>query len=91
MWRMGNARIAIRVQAGARREELVAAPAGALLGRVHAPALEGRANRAVCRLVAKRLGVAPSRVRIVRGQRSRQKLIEVEGIDQARLDAALRA
>jgi hypothetical protein len=56
---------------------------------VAAPALEGRANRAVCRLLAKRLGVARSKVTIVQGERSRDKLIQVEGIDQAALDAAL--
>ncbi|MCW2971679.1 MAG: hypothetical protein JWO23_2806, partial [Solirubrobacterales bacterium] len=47
--------------------------------RVAAPALDGRANRALCRLFADRLGVAHSRVVIVRGHRSREKLIQVEG------------
>ena len=58
--------------------------------RVAAPAFDGRANRALCRLLAKRLGVGPSSVTIVRGQRSRDKLVQVEGVDQAALDAALR-
>jgi uncharacterized protein YggU (UPF0235/DUF167 family) len=40
-------------------------------------------------LLAKRLGVARSKVTIVQGERSRDKLIQVEGIDQAALDAAL--
>lgn len=80
----------MRVQARARRDEIVSVPAGGLLVRVTAPALEGRANRAVCRLVAERLGVAPSRVAIVRGEHHRDKLLEVSGLDQAAADAALR-
>ena len=60
-----------------------------LLVRVAAPAHEGRANRALCRLLAERLAAAPSRVVIVRGQRSREKRVEIEGIDQATVDRAL--
>jgi uncharacterized protein (TIGR00251 family) len=85
-----DAKISVRVQARARRDELVEVRDRVLLARVSAPALDGRANRALCRLLAKRLDVAPSRMTIVRGQRSRDKLIHVDGIDQATLDAALR-
>jgi uncharacterized protein (TIGR00251 family) len=87
---VNDAKISVRVQASARGDELVEIRDGVLLARVSAPALEGRANRALCRLLAKRLGVAPSRVVIVGGQRSREKLVRVDGIDQATLDAALR-
>ena len=81
--------ISVRVQARARRDELVALREGVLLVRISAPALDGRANRGLCRLLAKRLGVATSSVTIVRGQRARDKLVHVEGIDQETLDAAL--
>jgi uncharacterized protein (TIGR00251 family) len=85
-----GAKIPVRVQARARRDELVAVREGVMVVRVTAPALDGRANRALCRLLADRLGVARSRVVIVRGRRSRDKLIQVEGADQATVDAALR-
>jgi uncharacterized protein len=87
---VSSAMLPVRVQANARRDELVEVREGVLLVRVAAPALDGRANRALCRLLAKRVGVPPSRVTIARGQRSRDKLIQVEGVDQAALDAALR-
>ncbi len=81
--------IAVRVQAGAGRDEFFGVREGVLVVRVAAPALDGRANRAVCRLLAKRLGVAPSKLTIIRGQRSRDKIIRVEDLDQATLDIAL--
>ncbi len=81
--------VSVRVQASAGRNEFVGSREGVPLVRVAAPALDGRANRALCRLLAKRLGVARSSVTIVRGERSRDKLIQVEGVDQATLDAAL--
>ena len=69
--------------------EVAGVKEGTLIICVSAPAHDGRANRATCRLLAKRLGVAPSRLRILRGQRSRDKLIEVVGIGQPTVDAAL--
>lgn len=86
---MTAARVAVRLQAHAGRDELVAMRDGVLVARVSAPALDGRANRALCRLLAKQLRIAPSRVTIVRGVRARDKLVEVEGVDQAILDAEL--
>ncbi|MGA2321899.1 MAG: DUF167 domain-containing protein [Solirubrobacteraceae bacterium] len=86
---MASAQIAVRLQPRARREELLGFRDGVLLARVLAPALEGRANRALCRLIAREAGVAPSRVAVVRGERSREKLIRVEGIDSRTLEAAL--
>jgi len=85
---MDSARLAVRVQARARRNEVLVR-GDVLSVRVTAPAREGRANAAVCRLVAKRVGVAPRQVTIIRGERARDKLLEVGGIDQAAAEAAL--
>jgi uncharacterized protein (TIGR00251 family) len=74
-------RIAVRVQARSSRDEIDGEREGAVLVRVKAPPVDGRANVALRRLVAKRLGVAPSRVSVVRGASARDKLIEVEGLD----------
>ncbi|OAI39329.1 hypothetical protein AYO39_00515 [Actinobacteria bacterium SCGC AG-212-D09] len=83
-----SARISVRVQTNAHRDEFVGVREGVLAVRVAAPALDGRANRALCRLLAKRVGVPPSSVTIGHGQRSRNMLVQIEGMDPA-LDAAL--
>ena len=60
-----------------------------LIVRVTAPPVDGRANEAVTRLLAKRLRVARGAVKIVRGQRSRRKLIEVGGLSDDELRSRL--
>lgn len=78
--------LAIRVQPRASRTEIAGERAGAVLIRVGAPPVDGRANEAVCRLIAQRLGVPRGAVRIVRGEGARDKLVRIEGLsaDEAR-------
>jgi uncharacterized protein (TIGR00251 family) len=86
-----EARIEVRLQPRASRDEVLGMRDGVLHARVSAPPVEGQANRALCRLIAARAGVAPSRVEIVRGERGRSKLVRVEGIAlPALLDALAR-
>ncbi len=59
------------------REEVVANDDGSLVVYTKAPAIEGRANLAAVKLVAKYYGVAPSRVKLVRGAASRNKVFEI--------------
>jgi uncharacterized protein len=78
-------KLAVRVQARARRDEIAGERAGSLLVRVTALPVEGKANAAVCRLLAERLGLAPGRIAVVRGAASRDKLIEIDGIEAGEL------
>jgi uncharacterized protein len=59
--------------------------------RVTAPPVDGKANAALCALVAKRAGVPPSHVQVVRGAGARDKVVRVEGIEPAALREALGA
>lgn len=86
---MPEARIAVRLRPRGSRDELGGLRDGVLQAKVTAPPLEGKANRALCRLIAKRVGVAPSRVAVVRGERSREKVVAVEGIADRELREAL--
>ena len=54
---------------------------GVLRARVSAPPVDGKANKALCRLIAKQVGVAPSRVSVVRGEKSRDKVVQVDGVE----------
>ena len=79
----------IRLQPRARRNEIVGEREGAVLIRVTAPPVDGKANDALRRLVAKKAGVAPSRVSVLKGHTARDKTLDVDGVDIAALRAAL--
>jgi uncharacterized protein (TIGR00251 family) len=72
--------LAIRVQPRASRARIAGERAGRLVVQVNAPPVEGRANDALCRLLAKALGVAPGRIAVVSGERGRDKVVRIEGI-----------
>jgi uncharacterized protein len=79
-------RLTVRATPKAGRNEIAGRRAdGALVVRVTAAPEDGRANAAVCALVAKALGVPKGAVRIVRGDSSRDKVLEVVGADEADL------
>lgn len=82
----GGTAFAVRVSPRASRDQIEGAAGGALKVRLTAPPVEGAANAALVKLVAKALGVAPSRVRVVSGQHGRSKRLWVEGLapDQVR-------
>jgi uncharacterized protein (TIGR00251 family) len=86
---MPEALLAVRVQPRAKRDEVVGERAGAVVIRVSAPPVDGKANAALCRFVAARAGVPRSAVAVVRGESARDKLLRVEGIDAEALRAAL--
>lgn len=69
-------RIAVRVTPGARSES-VSLDGGRLCVKTRAKPQDGAANVAVCKLVAVALGTAPSRVTLVRGETSREKLFRI--------------
>jgi len=81
----------VRVTPAAGRDGLLGWQGDLLRLSVTAPAERGRANEAVLRLLADALGLPRQRLRIVRGHTSRQKVIAIEGLDEAELRARLGA
>lgn len=75
----------VRLQPSSSREEVCLLRDGALRIKVTVPPAEGRANEACCALLARTLGLAKSRLRVWRGLKSRQKIIEIDGIDEKEL------
>jgi uncharacterized protein (TIGR00251 family) len=90
---MDESRLKVRVTPRATRDQIVGWREDTLRVRVTAPPVAGRANEALLRLLAAALGVPSGRLRLVRGQGSREKLIAVEGLAEAearaRLESAL--
>jgi uncharacterized protein (TIGR00251 family) len=86
---MATAKIDVRLRPRGRRDELLGIREGVLQARVAAPPVDGQANRALCRLIARRLRVAQSKVAIVRGEKSRNKVVAVEGVSSFALRQAL--
>jgi uncharacterized protein (TIGR00251 family) len=72
--------IVVRVVPGARRSEVVVASHEALRIRIAAAARDGKANAEVQRFVAELFGVRRSAVSIIRGERSRDKVVEIAGL-----------
>lgn len=85
----GGVRFPVRVQPRASRTRLAGLQGEAVKVRLGSPPVEGAANAELVKFLAKRLGVPRSSVRLVRGARSRNKVVEVTGVDEARVRAAL--
>lgn len=86
---MDVARVAVKLQPRGGRDELLGFADDVLRARVSAPPVDGKANRALCKLIAEAAGVAPSRVTVVRGAKSREKLVEIQGVEAAKLPGLL--
>jgi uncharacterized protein (TIGR00251 family) len=72
----------VRVQPRASKDEIAGIVEGALKVRLQAPALEDRANEALCEYLARLLKTPKSAVRILSGDRSRIKRVEVRGVTE---------
>jgi uncharacterized protein (TIGR00251 family) len=83
------ASLVIRLQPRAKRNAIVDERDGVLRVSVAAAPVDGRANAALRKLIAKRAGVARGRVSVVRGERSREKVVQVEGVALEELRRAL--
>lgn len=87
--REGGVVFQVRVQPRASRDEIAGVMDGALKVRLQAPALEDRANEALCEYLAQLLKTPKSAVRILSGDRSRKKRIEIRGVTEQQILALL--
>jgi uncharacterized protein len=71
--------LTIHVRAGCRREGILGEIDSALKVEVTAPPIEGKANKAVVKLIAESLGLPKTAVKIESGERSKRKRIRVTG------------
>jgi hypothetical protein len=83
------ARLRLHVTPGAREEGIAGWHGESLRLKVRERPEKGRANEAVLRLLARRLGIPRVSLRIVRGAASREKLVEVDGFSDEELRSRL--
>ena len=76
----GTVSFQVRVQPRASRDEIAGVINGALKIRLQAPAVDNRANEALVEFLARLLKTPKSAVRILAGDRSRRKHIEIRGV-----------
>jgi uncharacterized protein len=79
------ARVAVRVQPGAKANEIVGWIADARAGevlkiRLRASAVEGQANTALLEFLSEVLGIRPRQIALERGGKSRDKIIVIDGM-----------
>ena len=78
----GRVRFSVRVQPRASRSEVVGLHGDAIKLRLSAVPADGAANDELVRVLADVFAVGTRAVKIIAGQRSRSKLVEVEGITE---------
>ena len=74
---MATCTVNVAVHPRSRQQRVELGVEGTLRVSVHAPPERGKANDAVCSLLAKTLGVPASEVRIVAGLRGRHRVVEL--------------
>jgi uncharacterized protein (TIGR00251 family) len=81
--------LAIKAVPNAPRSEVIGWLGDALKIKVHAPALDGRANDALCEFLADELGLPKRAVTLLQGDKSRQKLLRIAGLTLAEVKTKL--
>jgi uncharacterized protein (TIGR00251 family) len=87
--RAATTRLKLRVSPGARRPGIAGRHGDAWKVRVAEPPEDGRANEAVLRLLAETLDVPRARVTLVSGHSSREKIVVLDGLEQAQTERLL--
>lgn len=81
--------LAVRVVPGAKKSVIAGEEHGRLKVRLQAPPVEGKANRALLEVLAAALGLKKNRLRIIAGEKARDKTVLLDGISEAEATALL--
>lgn len=76
----GNVHLEIKVQPRSSRNQILGEKEGVLRVKLTAPPVDGEANQALLEFLARQLKIPRKNLRIIRGEGSRQKLLEVTGL-----------
>jgi uncharacterized protein (TIGR00251 family) len=82
-------KISVKVSPGARKNNITSYSDSVLRVKIAAPPVEDKANKGLIAYLSKMLGVRKSAITIEKGQTSRNKIISIVEIDEARLNSAI--
>ena len=82
-------RIALKVHAGARKTQFTSRFGEAWKLHVAAPPVDGKANAAIIRFLAKLASVPAASVRIIAGLSASAKIVEIDGVTSEQLERAI--
>lgn len=71
-------RISIKITPNAKKEAIIDKGSNCFKVKVGAPAIEGKANEAMIKILAEYFNVPKSRIRIARGKFAKNKIVEIE-------------
>jgi uncharacterized protein (TIGR00251 family) len=86
---LASCTLAIKAVPNAPRSAVVGWLGEALKVKVHAPALEGRANDELCEFLADALALPHRAVTVLQGDKSRQKILHISGLTLAEVRVKL--
>ena len=81
----------LRVSPGAAKTAVAGEHGNVLKVRVQAPPEKGKANKALVEFLSKELRIAPSRIEVISGKQSRNKRVEISGVDVRHIEQILGA
>ncbi|MBP2677704.1 MAG: hypothetical protein H6R41_745 [Deltaproteobacteria bacterium] len=84
-----SATVSVRVVPRSSKEGVAGCEGGVVRIRLNAPPVEGKANEALVRFLAKAVGVPKGSITLVAGERGRSKIVRVAGLTREALMAAL--
>jgi uncharacterized protein (TIGR00251 family) len=80
---MKDITLKVYLQPKSSKNEIVGRYRDGIKIKVTAPPIEGKANEALIRFLAKEFGISPSCIEIIKGHRSREKTLRISGaLDQ---------
>jgi len=79
---LSKTEISVRVYPNAARNEVMGVTDGVWQVRVSAPPVKGKANQELIAFLSRLLGVGKSRISIIRGHTTRNKVIAISGLSQ---------
>lgn len=88
---MPACKLELKVIPNAPRNAIVGWLGSALKVKIHAPALEGRANDELLGFLAGKLGLSRRAVTLLHGEKSRKKVVQIDGFDEPAARARLMA